>query len=649
MTDDSDDISSAASGDPLAAQVAMAGPHGADARAYLREQTELAKLQKLNLLEQNAFELSHLRWRRFNDQMKGALQIMAVALGASVVIGIGVAMWNASQADGIVVESFTAPPDFSANGISGDVVAGDITNKIAVIRDTANGNSFARSKDVHQDSGDDVKVEIPETGISLNQAWRYLKAWLGHERPLRGNLRRLADGRIALTVALAGDSVAVFTGSLSDLDGLEQQAAEHVFAGVDPSNYVLYLDATNRGPEAYAAIARFAQTARDNLSRSGFMSLWAGMTRGTGDIELANARARYSLALNPKMAVAHRELMVGDHLLGHDEDAFKEAGVVALVRESDLPAAMQGHAFVQFLGAARFERAADTGDFQQARTDPCFYCTPANTLLYQAEDSARAHDLRQSRADMAAALATGTVSPAVLSRTRTFVDIAIGDWPAAAADTKAYGDALAADDDSPRFALLHYRTLAAPLRAYALAQEGDFAAAQKIIDATARDCYHCVRTRGDIDALQKNWSGAASWFAEAVKQGPSLPFAYLDWGRMLMAKGDLDGAIAKFESAHQKGPHFADPLEMWGEVLIAKNRSDLALAKFEEANKYAPNWGRLHLKWGEALWWSGHRDEARKQFAIAGGLDLTAAERSQLLTLSPTSWGRGGFFFVESD
>jgi len=97
-----------------------------------------------------------------------------------------------------------------------------------------------------------------------------------------------------------------------------------------------------------------------------------------------------------------------------------------------------------------------------------------------------------------------------------------------------------------------------------------------------------------------------------------------------MAKGDLDGAIAKFDIAHQKGPHFADPLEMWGESLVARNRSDLALAKFEEAAKYAPNWGRLHLKWGEALWWAGKHDEARKQFAIASGLDLTPSEKSEL-------------------
>jgi tetratricopeptide (TPR) repeat protein len=106
--------------------------------------------------------------------------------------------------------------------------------------------------------------------------------------------------------------------------------------------------------------------------------------------------------------------------------------------------------------------------------------------------------------------------------------------------------------------------------------------------------------------------------------------AYSDWGAMLLAKGDPDGAIAKFERAHDKGPHFADPLEMWGEALMAKNRSDLALTKFEEADRYAPRWARLHLKWGEALFYAGKPGEAKEQFAIAGGLDLSQSDKTVL-------------------
>jgi tetratricopeptide (TPR) repeat protein len=88
------------------------------------------------------------------------------------------------------------------------------------------------------------------------------------------------------------------------------------------------------------------------------------------------------------------------------------------------------------------------------------------------------------------------------------------------------------------------------------------------------------------------------------------------------------------KTAHDHGPRFADPLEMWGEALMLKNRSDLALAKFEEANKYAPNWGRLHLEWAKALWYAGMKDEARKQFASAAGLDLSAADKAALLSFA---------------
>jgi tetratricopeptide (TPR) repeat protein len=160
---------------------------------------------------------------------------------------------------------------------------------------------------------------------------------------------------------------------------------------------------------------------------------------------------------------------------------------------------------------------------------------------------------------------------------------------------------------------------------------GDLRAAHALIDKTPTDCVLCLRVRGRIDAIRKNWHGAEYWFARAVAAAPSVPFGYADWGEALLAKGDLEDAIAKFKIANEKGPHFADPLEMWGEALISENRSDLALAKFAEADKYAPNWGRLHLKWGEALLWSGKGGDAQKQFAIAHGLDLTASEKSELM------------------
>ncbi len=169
-----------------------------------------------------------------------------------------------------------------------------------------------------------------------------------------------------------------------------------------------------------------------------------------------------------------------------------------------------------------------------------------------------------------------------------------------------------------------------PYAAEALAHTGDVKGAEALIAKTPMDCLICIRVRGELATIRRDWAGAARWYAMASAQAPSIPFPDNDWARMLMAKGDLDGAIAKFESASRKGPHFADPLEMRGEALIARNRSDLALAKFEEAAKYAPNWGRLHLKWGEALLYTGRGGEAEKQFATASRLDLSASDRAAL-------------------
>jgi tetratricopeptide (TPR) repeat protein len=209
-----------------------------------------------------------------------------------------------------------------------------------------------------------------------------------------------------------------------------------------------------------------------------------------------------------------------------------------------------------------------------------------------------------------------------------------GDWSVALSHARAADAWLAArEKDDPVLGPLLGRLRPVwiePLMALAMAKSGDAAGAEARIAAAPTDCYLCLRIRGQIATAEKNWVQASDWFAQAVTAAPSIPFAYADWGQMLLAKDDPDAAIAKFTVANQKGPHFADPLEMWGEALMTKNRSDLALAKFTEAEKYAPNWGRLHLKWGEALFYAGKKDEAHAQYQKASSLDLSAADKAEL-------------------
>jgi len=206
------------------------------------------------------------------------------------------------------------------------------------------------------------------------------------------------------------------------------------------------------------------------------------------------------------------------------------------------------------------------------------------------------------------------------------VAVAAGDWTRAL----GLGDQMAAYlrkyPHDRHAALVHY----APPLAIAQAHLGRFADAERTIATTPADCYPCLIAHAQIAALKGETARADWWFDRAVKTGPSLPFAFYEWGNALLARGKPDAAIEKFTIANQKQPHFADPLEGWGEALMAQKHPDAALEKIAEAEKYAPNWGRLHLKWGEALAAAGKLVDAKKQFAIAAGLDLPPDEKAEL-------------------
>ena len=597
--------------------------------SFLARQESLLAKQSHHLDEQTR----RIGLGLIDQRLTMALKILTVIVGVVLACGVATTVWKATEARGLVVDAFSAPPDFAQRGIGGDVVAEDVMGKLVTIRSFAMDHSYSISNDVTKDGGD-IKVEIPETGVSITEAWRLLRGWLGHERHVAGSLREFGDGKIVLTATVDGEEIVSLSGVPADLASLEENAAEQIFGRFDPVNQINYLAATGRTVRACAAAAAYVQIAQTMLERSDAYSLWSYTTAfATGDLDLAIDRTRVAIDIDPNLAVAHIQLMRFERIEGRDESVLAEALKVLSLKDADQPLAHQGRGFANMRMQSAGLIGKLTGDFTAASEWECAHqCSLAQQRIYQSHFAALRHDVAAARMLIRQALAAGLKSESDFAEAQYWIAAETGDWVAAAADAKraAAADRNGSGDMNPRYIAATQATRYTPLQAQALVRLGDFAAAHAAIDKTSGDCYDCVRARGAIDALQKNWGGAAYWFSDAVKQAPSIPFAYYDWGRMLLAKGDFDGAIARFAAASQKGPHFADPLEAWGEALMAKNRSDLALAKFAEAARYVPNWGRLHLKWGEALLWSGDKPGAAKQFALAAKLDLTADDRAQL-------------------
>src|ERR1700761_2564949 len=96
--------------DPVAEEMALANASRAEADAFLRAQRELIADQRHHLHEQLK-EPGLALWEKRIGMM---LRLVTLAVGLAAVIGLFVAIWNASQASGLIVEAFSVPPPLAA-------------------------------------------------------------------------------------------------------------------------------------------------------------------------------------------------------------------------------------------------------------------------------------------------------------------------------------------------------------------------------------------------------------------------------------------------------------------------------------------------------------------------------------------------------
>jgi tetratricopeptide (TPR) repeat protein len=668
--------------DPAALALGLAGADRDKANAYLDDQRALVADQR-KLVQLQAKELAHelklrhwsLQLRHASAILKLALEVSAAAVGLALVCFIGALLWNAAHDDGLIVESFSVPPDLAAHGLTGQVVATQMLDNLSDLQ--ARTVSIRAPSSYANDWGNNLKVEIPDTGVSIGELNNYLHRLLGHQTRISGEVVHTETG-LAVTARSGVERGKRYSGPESDFDALLQQAAEAVYASTQPYRYGIYLSQQGKVAEAITFMER--------NRHSGTPTEQAWLTFGLGT-RLSNSgrlsegaeASRAAVMVNPNFANGWSQLAQTERSLGHAQAAvaasrtylrlsngsrFKDLWPDVVPQTLAVVSCLNDELVGDYADATKQIRAGypgmdfstDIGKQVQALASSRTIQAGINVPLTFAMASIADHDTGRipraiadapviAQAFAEAAAARGTRGQAMSDSTlQTFRYVGLSlaaemdDWARVLQSAKAM-EAQQPSIDAADAAIirLYPPTVIWPVVAQAEAMRGDFAAAHAEIDKTPGDCDLCLRMRGKIDAAEKNYDGAAFWFARAAQLAPSIPFAFTDWGQMLLAKGDPDAAIAQFTIANQKGPHFADPLEGWGEALMAKNQSHLALARFAEAEKYAPNWGRLHLKWGEALVYAGRTDEAKAQFVRAAQLDLTPNEKSELAMMEHRS------------
>jgi tetratricopeptide (TPR) repeat protein len=577
-------------------------------------------------------DLRHRRLQIASERMGMLLKGLTAFAGLAVAGLLGWMVWNAAHDRSLVITAFHSPPEMGARGLSGDVLAAQVMDRLGAI--DADATSFRAAKTFQGDWGGDIKVEIPETGVSISELDRYLRSLLSHRTTIGGEVFRRPDGQITVNVRTGSIASHSFTGPEADLDKLLQSAAEMVFKDTQPFRYSKYLEKKGRIDEAMAVVRELADTG----PASEKPWAWAQISNllELSDMRGAADAGRMSVHLDPNQGLGYLNWSIAETFLGHDEVAYQnqkrsseilqrgggglsDTGIKIGASNVGGVLYLEGD-FLRALEASRLSAAKDVSYMSVSALQP-------NNVAYALLGL---HEVTAARATPGVLSDAANAAIILLTNGDTAVEYAsaaeLQDWPRAeqlARDSLAVIDA---KHDYP--SLQAARIWVRPRLALALAHQGRFAEAQATIADAPADCYHCQVTRGQIAALAGDRAAALRYFAEAARQGPSLPQAQLAWANALLSFGDPDGALRLLIPAIAKFPRYADLRELAGEAQLAKGDAQAAAAQFRAADPLAPRWGRNHLMWGQTLMRQGKTADARAQWLSARGMDLTPIDRA---------------------
>ncbi len=566
------------------------------------------------------------RNERFRARIKAVRDLSIATTVILLLAGVGAMVWSARQANEVVLQAFVVPPDMAVEGLTGEAVAGELLDRMEVIQTEVEASTlFSQAK--ARGEGETVRVEIPQTGVSLGEVERYLRQRLGRHTVVSGALRRRGD-RLLLTVRASGSPGRTLEGAEADLPALLQTAAEAVLQDTQPLRMATYLAGEERIEEAEALLRPLLGRGTDKERAQAYLAMSALLLNGGRGGEALSA-ARQAVRLNPSDGASLAFVGASEWTLGQHEAALASItsaraafrrpgggdGLSPVARATGEPVMLSavrqltrdhaGSLEAHEKAAAISARAGDDRGMQ-------------SYLWIAAQQSALGRDLPAARrltADLARTDETLLV--------RNFLEMdtaaALDDWPRALRASLAIPN-----NGSPD---------AAAMDARYLVRNGRLPEAAELVAGMPNDCYPCLIVRGELAARSGDPAAADRWFAEAVRQGPSLPSAHSAWGEARLARGDLPGAIRMFREAQERGPRWADPLKFEGDALARQGDHRAALRRYEAAIDRAPRWGAAHLAAGRALAALRRPGEATEAWRRALRLDLSAADRAEALRL----------------
>ena len=581
-----------------------------------------------NRLAQSDLALRQIQIR--NERMSFTLKLLTILVGVSVALAIVAMVVSAKRASGLVIEAFSVPPDYAGQGVTGEVVASQLLDRLATL--DARTDSIRAPNTYSSDWSGDIKVEIPQTGVSIGELNRALRASLGKETRITGELFRDGD-QLVMTARAGAKPGTSALGANADFNALLDRTAEGLFKATQPYRFATQLRVQGRVEEARAIYLELAEGTNPIERPWGYIGLGAIAATNSTDEE-ARKLTLPATTLDPTNAIAFGNLASYERRLGLWQSSTRHAEIAVRllsggrnggiradsVNESRL-SDIAAHKWMSGDRLAAAQTYGRLGKQVGAFDSRGLLHARALADVHQPSDAARR--LRTMPPPTASIAQAKWLN--LSNRTEVLMAIAAerGSWSELPKLAEGFRREAAGGRPADVQRLSHWEALG-------LAMTGRIEAAQATIARSRPDCHPCTIVSAQIAELAGNRSLANELFSRALKQAPSLAYAEQAWGEVRMRRGDFRGAQAAFKTASDKAPLWAEPKKGLADTLALSGRNEDAVGFYKKAAERAPRWGALHLAWGTALWRAGDQKSAREKLRAAARMDLSPSDRSKL-------------------
>jgi tetratricopeptide (TPR) repeat protein len=602
--------------------------HGS-ARAVLEKHARLIDIQ---------CEREREEWHVLRVQRMTRWLIMATVI--ALLLGVGTLIWSARNSSSLVIEPFGVPPSLAQRGLTGRVVSARVLDRLAELQRRT--ESMRGEKTYANDWQDDIKIAIPETGVSIGDAWRTLKGWLGEETRIGGEVVLMPQG-IAITTRAGPLSGGTVVGAEADFERLVEEAAAGIYRVTQPYRYA-FSRPQERAAEREQVLMELAGHPSEEERKWALSGLSAHF-RMMGDYLRSAEYARRALELDPQLLPPIGNISLAEFQLGRDEAMLASSAAFLRVWRRDTlddydarVVALNGHMFESMI-ASRLGSVAGMRSAASELAGLGGSTFTSSAAITNANAAILARDYVGARA---AIRGLGTNPPqarqAQLLEQRIRFREAIEERHAgrareAAADVLSLVQLnMAALPVGVRDSEL--RIFRIPELALGFGEIGLGAEATRLAAPLPVDCYECVRAKGWAALASGNQREARRWFEEAVRQAPSVPMGHANLGQLALLQRNPAAALRHFEEASRRGPDWADPLRYRGDILSAQGRTSEALELYRKAAAMTPRWGRLQLNLGDLLQRLGRWEEAKPHLRAAASGALSRGRAARLAALA---------------